>query len=108
MAWHVAWHVAWQVPFEGLTMVHLDAHPDLSASTTMPAQLIMEEPYQVRNAGNFWLKLSSDAKWCQVMSSVVSQEVHHIAPTFARLMLHFGMILGALPNGFCLLHTQDI
>ena len=28
-------------------MVHLDAHPDLSASTTMAAQLIMEEPHQV-------------------------------------------------------------
>ena len=27
-------------------MVHLDAHPDMSASTTMPAQLIMEEPQQ--------------------------------------------------------------
>lgn len=36
-----------QVPFEGLTMIHLDAHPDLSASTTMAAQLIMEEPHQV-------------------------------------------------------------
>eukprot|EP00434_Breviolum_minutum_P005213 symbB.v1.2.004594.t1/scaffold261.1/size248783/22 len=35
-----------KVPFEGLTMVHLDAHPDLSASTTMAAQLIMEEPHQ--------------------------------------------------------------
>eukprot|EP00438_Fugacium_kawagutii_P025919 Skav228602 [mRNA] locus=scaffold5678:49874:51142:+ [translate_table: standard] len=47
MARHgTAWRLTWQVPFEGLTMVHLDAHPDLSASTTMPAQLIMEEPYQ--------------------------------------------------------------
>ncbi|CAK9096064.1 unnamed protein product [Durusdinium trenchii] len=28
-------------------MVHFDAHPDLSASTTLPAELILEDPHQV-------------------------------------------------------------
>ncbi|CAJ1440802.1 unnamed protein product, partial [Effrenium voratum] len=39
-----------KVPFEGLSMVHLDAHPDLSASTTMPAELVMEDPRQACDA----------------------------------------------------------
>lgn len=29
-------------------MVHFDAHPDLSASTTLPAELILEDPHQAR------------------------------------------------------------
>merc|ERR1719341_306201 len=34
-------------PFSNLSMVHLDAHPDLSASTCMPADLLFESPHEV-------------------------------------------------------------
>uniref|UniRef100_A0A7S1W2N2 Uncharacterized protein n=1 Tax=Alexandrium catenella TaxID=2925 RepID=A0A7S1W2N2_ALECA len=35
------------MPFDGLTMVHLDAHPDLSASATMPAETVFKSPHEV-------------------------------------------------------------
>jgi len=35
------------MPFDGLTMVHLDAHPDLSASATMPAETVFKDPHEV-------------------------------------------------------------
>jgi len=36
-----------RLAFEGVTMVHLDAHPDLSASTTMPAEIIFDSPHEL-------------------------------------------------------------
>ncbi|CAK0881737.1 unnamed protein product [Prorocentrum cordatum] len=35
------------LPFSDLTMVHLDAHPDLAASTTLPAETIFQSPPDV-------------------------------------------------------------
>ncbi|CAE8602764.1 unnamed protein product [Polarella glacialis] len=39
-----------KLPFDGLTMVHLDAHPDMSASTTLPAEVVFQEPWHVYSA----------------------------------------------------------
>jgi len=39
-----------RLPFEGVTMVHLDAHPDLSGSSTMPAQTVFDSPFSVYEA----------------------------------------------------------
>lgn len=36
-----------RVPFENLTMVHLDAHPDLSTSVTMPADIVFDDPQEL-------------------------------------------------------------
>lgn len=44
-----------RVPFEDLTLIHLDAHPDLSASATMPAETVFASPHDV------YLNLRSDS-----------------------------------------------
>lgn len=39
-----------RLPFDGLTLVHLDAHPDLSASAVMPADTVFQDPREVYTA----------------------------------------------------------
>lgn len=39
-----------RLPFDGLTLVHLDAHPDLSASATMAAETVFKNPREVYTA----------------------------------------------------------
>jgi len=36
-----------RLPFSDLTMVHLDAHPDMSASATLPADVVFESPHDL-------------------------------------------------------------
>jgi len=36
-----------RLPFSELTMVHLDAHPDMSASATLPADTVFESPHDL-------------------------------------------------------------
>lgn len=39
-----------RIPFTDLTMVHLDAHPDLSASSTLAAETVLESPHDLYHA----------------------------------------------------------
>lgn len=39
-----------RIPFSDLALVHLDAHPDMAASTSMPAETVFEAPRDVHHA----------------------------------------------------------